>query len=994
MLVALFAFLGSRLLTGEEGVVTSFRLAGPGHNGHVTRIVPISGGFVSFGQDKTVQFWADKTLRNTGILRYPIVPGVGGSPIDACRADDKLYFAVHALQINRGNGRIYEASVSDRVLTGRFWDTPVGEQITKLAVSKDGGALAFLTVNNGKGKLWLQKTVGEEPRSVVVAGQDLYGLAWLGSDVACTTVNPGSGKGTVSVYGSNDLKLKWQAETPQGASQCYVDRSGRMVLCGFQGWVQTFLPGKRSGQAVELSHSDPITDFDVSEAGDVAYSMLPNTPTFENEVAVMVADPLSGKSRKLGMAKGTPWEVSWVEGDSVAIGSETSDITLFRADESSATVSAQSSYPMGVRLTENGKQVAWNIGTGDTRRAVNLNLDQAKVVVGDKPLADHDSHTVGDKSLVMTKERLTLQSGGKTIAEMKGVPGSSGEGDIGPFAGSAYALFGGTVACATSSNIILVKDDLQTWIATLVGCDGTITSIDGARRSDGKFVVAASCTDGTVRVWVLGEKQAALRRVAPALTVWLTPDGLDYLAWNDSTGFFATGAQGYRHFLVQRQEANNPNVWTNNLEAGRDTLQNIKEVSSLVASGDNSDSQAEGTKKIGDAARLRFLGIQEVVGQKATTLQPDSSGGSAQKLGYRTKASTVQVVLQRADKDVQVNDAFVCSVKGLEFDPVYDDDTNYVSVRFKLFPGLNQIVLTGTSPAGETKLEPILVFCEAQEATGSLKSLCVGVSEYDSLKPLPFVKNDIPSLQPYFDRVKAAGIQTEVDIVQTASQTTKASLEKKLSEFLKPERFERNDTLIVYWSSHGTVLDGDATHGSEKSKLSFFFVPSDGKSGNSDSLVSFETVLTAMRRVQCRNKLLILDNCYSGAAALQSIQTAGSDMIDVYASSSYDESSYPLPDDREPTKPEKGKSLFTWALAGALTDSKEVYGDSPPTRDLTLRDIAAYVNVAVQRKADTLRAIAEKAQVPGIKDFSQHPTYLGLRGDMTLVWRKNGGSKQ
>jgi hypothetical protein len=184
---------------------------------------------------------------------------------------------------------------------------------------------------------------------------------------------------------------------------------------------------------------------------------------------------------------------------------------------------------------------------------------------------------------------------------------------------------------------------------------------------------------------------------------------------------------------------------------------------------------------------------------------------------------------------------------------------------------------------------------------GNTKALIVGVSQYliPEVNNLPFCKNDINAIRTAFihgltvapENITTCGLR---DIVTT-------------SEFIASlQNFEKitqdDDTLLFYFSGHGTPRNGDHC-------LAL-----------SDKLISTQEIIAYLDAIPAKNKVIFLDCCFAG-----NFQVGGSAVLDVestvsnfagkgyavFASSNASQCSY--------SHPRKPISLFTSFLCDAIT---------------------------------------------------------------------------
>lgn len=131
---------------------------------------------------------------------------------------------------------------------------------------------------------------------------------------------------------------------------------------------------------------------------------------------------------------------------------------------------------------------------------------------------------------------------------------------------------------------------------------------------------------------------------------------------------------------------------------------------------------------------------------------------------------------------------------------------------------------------------------------GAIKALLVGVSDYSAVggPNLPLCKNDLYAMRS----ACIHGLKASLDNILLCGETGKvtkielvASIKNALNEVTE------DDTFIFYFSDHG---------GSNCLVLS-------------DGLIELQSLINLMERVRAKSKIVILDSCYSGGFALDSI---------------------------------------------------------------------------------------------------------------------------
>ncbi|MBC6361613.1 caspase family protein [Lactobacillus apis] len=166
----------------------------------------------------------------------------------------------------------------------------------------------------------------------------------------------------------------------------------------------------------------------------------------------------------------------------------------------------------------------------------------------------------------------------------------------------------------------------------------------------------------------------------------------------------------------------------------------------------------------------------------------------------------------------------------------------------------------------------------------SIKALVVGVSEYhyNNNSNLPFCKNDIKAISKSL--MKGLNVKKEnIFILGSDGIVTRSSFVSKLFKMINCVK--ANDTFILYFSGHGGNIDG---------KNHYLLL--------TDKEIKTEEVVKDLDCIPSKNKLIVLDTCYSGnvkvdeAAPLKTGKNIDSFLDKGYAiisSSSSTQSSYP-----------------------------------------------------------------------------------------------------
>lgn len=135
--------------------------------------------------------------------------------------------------------------------------------------------------------------------------------------------------------------------------------------------------------------------------------------------------------------------------------------------------------------------------------------------------------------------------------------------------------------------------------------------------------------------------------------------------------------------------------------------------------------------------------------------------------------------------------------------------------------------------------------------TNNVHAFLVGVSDYSMIngaKDLPYCKNDLD----YFSKALRQGIGINphnISILGVLKTVTKNAFLNELKKFLST--ISNNDTLIFYFSGHGTVLQNNE----------HYFVLSDG-------CIPTQIIVNLLDQIPTKNRIVLIDSCMSGHFSL------------------------------------------------------------------------------------------------------------------------------
>jgi hypothetical protein len=271
-----------------------------------------------------------------------------------------------------------------------------------------------------------------------------------------------------------------------------------------------------------------------------------------------------------------------------------------------------------------------------------------------------------------------------------------------------------------------------------------------------------------------------------------------------------------------------------------------------------------------------------------------------------------------------------------------------------------------------------------EAAHGKVHVFSVGISEYGAgsgFAKLQVCDNDALSVANSFhDVTELNADKSHIKILTSKKQVvSKGAIIKGVHELACGAN--ESDRILFFFSGHGQRLGAEADE--------FYLVPQDVfLPDDSDTLVSFNRVFELMKQSSAKQKIVIIDACFSGPCDLKKPLTALSpkqlasylgktEGIAVLASSSSEQASWAK-------SPSKNLSLFTWALVTALRGNAEALQD----RFLTVNSLFDFVCQAVAKESKSygtpqlpVRKLLEQGGSIVLGDFN---TPLVVRSELDL----------
>ena len=165
---------------------------------------------------------------------------------------------------------------------------------------------------------------------------------------------------------------------------------------------------------------------------------------------------------------------------------------------------------------------------------------------------------------------------------------------------------------------------------------------------------------------------------------------------------------------------------------------------------------------------------------------------------------------------------------------------------------------SGHTAATNQALENITSMTQSQQeflgkiGIGKRYALVIGISEYDHFNSLPTTRDPLRFREYLINDAKYDHVRYLTD--RQATRSNIRSVIKQLSKIVT-----KNDQFLIYWSGHATT-----TVMSDRKKG--FFALSDSEENDFSSMISFESLKVMASAVQSKQKLYILDACFTGLA--------------------------------------------------------------------------------------------------------------------------------
>lgn len=256
---------------------------------------------------------------------------------------------------------------------------------------------------------------------------------------------------------------------------------------------------------------------------------------------------------------------------------------------------------------------------------------------------------------------------------------------------------------------------------------------------------------------------------------------------------------------------------------------------------------------------------------------------------------------------------------------------------------------------------------QLKKAMGPLRGLFIGIDNYNEALGFPVLKtcaNDATAVRNRFRDVRQLQADRNNLVLLTSGDATSLAIMGALKRLAGAAT--KDDRLLLYYSGHGQRI-------SDK----FYLVPQDAYNPcDEDSLLCWERVASIIDDSAAKEKIIILDACYSGAAKSNSKMLAATmgrkEWIKYVAETTgtLTISSSPAARPSSTLSPNPELSLFTYCLIKGLEGYQSALDDKSM---LTSHSLGAFLTTEVPLIAKE----QGEAQRPEVKEHANGPFLLG-----------------
>ncbi|MFT5822267.1 MAG: WD40 repeat protein [Crocinitomix sp.] len=220
---------------------------------------------------------------------------------------------------------------------------------------------------------------------------------------------------------------------------------------------------------------------------------------------------------------------------------------------------------------------------------------------------------------------------------------------------------------------------------------------------------------------------------------------------------------------------------------------------------------------------------------------------------YSTKSAIANFTLNMSDPTHNLT-SFTYRINGIEFTLPIEASTKKHTIKqeLELASGINQIEFFCTNSEGvKSLIKKQIITCEKVFEKPELYIVSIGVSNYqDKKQNLKYARKDAEEIAALMETNKQFNVVHQKTILDSAF--TKNSL-VDLTNFLTTARI--NDVVVFYFAGHG-VLDAQLDYYLGTYDMNF--------NAPSEKGLAFNTLEELFEQFECRNKLMLIDACFSG----------------------------------------------------------------------------------------------------------------------------------
>jgi WD40 repeat protein len=1013
----------SRLRAAEPEIY--LRVEPRGHTAPVTQVLftPDGAHLISAGLDKTVRVWDVRTGFLVRTLRGQIAVGPEGMLYAAALSPDRSQpiLAVGGYNFGQRDTFNFSAAASARrenafrlidFASGRVRHLAKGHGgvVTGLAFSPDGAVLASGSAGNydrnkdNSVRLWdprtgkEAKTLGKHAREVsaLAFSRDGRHLASAGYDGAVRIWDVAKGGEEKAL--SCGAPIQCVAWSPDGA-----------LAAGSKDKTIRVWKAPLAGVAPETYRQadDPTCLAFTADGKFLLTGSGEHEDRKDRTVRAWTVGAPGGTPRLFSRHTGTVLSVAASPTEPLVASADLAGV-IYLWDPATMTVrhrlAGAGASVFSVAWSDDGRRVAWG-NDGENRRLEHW-FDVSRNELG-RVRPDDSWITrrtrLGERSLVRAADGRAVEirgAGGRVLQRIGDADGRHWEpedqvhGFTFTAQGQVIVGTGGTLA------VYDVRGGTPRQERMFFGHTGSV--LDVAVSGDGKHLVSGSA-DQTVRIWSLADKGRKVNDktvVLPLESLFRNDQG-EWIAWNESTGYYAASPAGDSIIGWHVNQGENRAAVFYSAFQFRYRLYRPDIVSALLSAG-----TVDAAIRAAAPARPAALRPPPVpVNTAATTaghlieksppprieivavepLTAAAGGGATKRL--------VEVP-EDGGVDERVAPLSVVSGGEITVRARVVPDTPDVSVRIQVegrrpkrlvevaagdgspgervlkatlwSPGLNMVTVVAVNKEGAESRKSLPVFLSppgtpgfppvsdlapvpsradgrrvagiAPVPPGTMYLLAIGVARFrNSPENNLRFTDDDARAFAGFYETQRRTMFKEVEVRSLTNEQATRDGIHKALGWLR-EKVRPDDQVVAYVSSHGFPGRKEGT---------FFFAPADFRADDlENTCVGWDRLLTELDALPCQRVVLVLDTCHSGGAVLQIVR--GINPVNELLRNAREDGTFALvsslPSEVSWVLPEHKQSAFTLAVLEGLRQGK---AGSEPDGILTLERLFAYARLRV-----------------------------------------------